>query len=166
MTVKKSDIQLFSDPLNQKIIEMLIKEELTPFDLMKRLNKPILSIWKRVNDMDNAGIIKFVKQKKKIGGPVLRVYRSSAVIFIDEDFSFLNGGILPVSHVWKEINREIFKLIDENNEIPSNVEPIAYASLMFMKSLRSVMSNSEEILKKLSIMEQNMEKEMKGVNLK
>jgi len=166
MTVKKKDIQIFADPVNQKIVELLIKNELTPFDLMKKLNKPILAVWKRVNDMENAGIIKFVRQKKKIGGPVLRIYRSSAVIFIDEDFSFLNGSIIPVASVWKDLNREIFKYIDDNNEIPNGIDPINYASLVFIKSLKIVMSKPDEILRKLSMLEESAEKGIKDIKMK
>ncbi len=165
MTVKKKDIHIFSDPLNQKMIDLLIRNEMTPLDLMKKFNKPILSVWKRVNDMENANIIKFIKQKKKIGGPILRVYRASAVIYVDEDLSFLNGSV-PVMNVWKELNGEIFKLIDENNDIPPGVDPVNYASLVFLKSLKTVISNSNEILKKLTLMEDDIQKSVKDIKLK
>lgn len=156
--VEKKYIGIFSDELCKKILIEVIKKELTPMDLARILRKPILAIWKRLDDMSKANIVEVVGVKRKIGGPLMRLYRAKAVIFLTDNFSILYPDTYPAFNIIKEFNIEILKNLEKYNQIPNEADPMLYSAWAFLKAFTETLRNTDLINKKLRELEELLAK--------
>jgi hypothetical protein len=138
--VEKKYIGIFSDELCKKILIEVIKKELTPMDLARILRKPILAIWKRLDDMSKANIVEVVGVKRKIGGPLLY------------------PDTYPAFNIIKEFNIEILKNLEKYNQIPNEADPMLYSAWAFLKAFTETLRNTDLINKKLRELEELLAK--------
>lgn len=150
-------VKLLQEPLNRKIVESLIRSELSIKALSEKFNTPLATIWRRVKELEKAGVVEVVK-KERIKNIEIKYYRAAATLYIPKN-PVINFA--PRSKELKEIHEKyailMNKIIQEElkyNEVPEQVDPIDYTLALELYATCKILTSEEtvstlkEILKK------------------
>ena len=144
MVLKEEQVRLILDPINYKILELLVNEELNPTQISQRLNIPIPTVWRRLRKLEKGGLIEVVKVER-LRNFRSKFYRAKAVYYsfpIALKVSPRNEKVKEVYERMTKILMEIRGRIEKYNNIPPGVDPIDYSILL------DVMANFETVLEK------------------
>ncbi|BCU69940.1 ArsR/SmtB family transcription factor [Stygiolobus caldivivus] len=154
MFLKEEQIKLILDPLNYKILELLINEELNPTQISQKLDIPIPTVWRRLNKLEKGGLIEVVKVTR-LNNIRSKFYRAKAVYYsfpITFKVSPKDEKVKEIYERFTKILTEIYGLIGKYNTIPPGVDPIDYSVLLdVIANLEVVLEKEEEIRELLEI---------------
>lgn len=132
----QEETKAVSDLLNQTILRELVGSELSISSLAKRLEVPVLKVWRRVQRLESLRLVE-VSRTRKSGNIETKLYRASAVRFVPNDFlSFKprDPRLLEAFAIFSEFQGEYTRLVSELNEIPEGWDPVDY---LFYASMRA-----------------------------
>lgn len=132
----QEETRAVSDLLNQTILRELVGSELSVTGLAKRLDVPVLKVWRRVQRLESLRLVE-VSETRKSGNIQTKLYRASAARFVPNDFlSFKPSDprLLDAFAIFSEFQGQYARLVSEFNEIPDGWDPVDY---LFYASMRA-----------------------------
>lgn len=151
--IDSKGLKLLEDPINQKIVESLIQNELSVKELSRKFNTPLTTMWRRVKALEKAGILE-VTRKKKTKNIEIKYYRATAALYLAKDLltSLPIPSYTPKSKEVKELYERYlkiaYKVLDEElkyNTVPENVDPIDYAILLDIYSNCKILTSQDTV---------------------
>jgi DNA-binding Lrp family transcriptional regulator len=138
--VKVLDAQttaLISDLRSQLILRELVASEYSVTELSNRLNIPAVTLWKRMQKFEAAGLVE-VTAVKKSGNLERKMYRATAANFVP--FQMLSSRpkdrrLSEAFDVYSEIQKMALALQSQSFNIPEGTNPVDYAQYVGMKSM-------------------------------
>ena len=143
--LNQDETKLLSDLLNQRIIRELVLSERSITDLANRLDTPTLKVWRRMQKLEELGLIELSRTQKS-GNIETKKYRASATGFVPQqflDFKPKDDRLRQAFATYSQIHAAVTDLISSANEIPAETDPVDYSFYASMKSFAEVLTRPE-----------------------
>jgi len=117
---------LVSDALNQRILKELVMAPHSVSDLSRKLNVPVLKIWRRIQHLTEAKLIE-VAGSRKIGNLEQKLYRATATQFVPQQLFQVKPS------AYSKIQGEMLKIFSSFDDIPKEGDPtdlVLYAQML------------------------------------
>ncbi len=131
---------LVTDPTNQLILRELVTKEHAISDLAKKLNLPILTIWRRMQKLQKAELVEQTATQK-VGNIEKKLYRSTAAWFAPQqyfNFKPKNPALAEAFDIYQGIQNSMMAVMSTYNEIPKNADPTDYSLFINMQVFADV----------------------------
>jgi len=132
--------RLSSDLLNQRILRELVMSEFSATGLSRRLDVPVLKLWRRIQKLETAGLIE-VSSTLKSGNIEKKLYRATATNFIPQqflEFEPKDPQLSEVFEIYSGIHKKIVAKLANSREIPKDADPVDYSIYASMKAFAEV----------------------------
>lgn len=155
MLLDEAATRLLYDPLNLKLVRLLLQDEMSISELSRKLNVPVVRVWRRLEKLRKHGIVEIRKiinirniQKRLYGASAMRYVPSEIFTIMPSDPNLKNAYLL-----FLEIQK---KLLDEQNKVEPGVKINPFDSYFYtdLKAFVSVMNTEETemLLKKIELL--------------
>jgi hypothetical protein len=131
---------LVSDPINQSILNNLVRTELSISDLSKKLNIPTLKLWRRMQKLAKANIVE-VSKTEKVGNIEKKLYRTTATWFTPQqyfDFKPKDQNLQEAFEIYSDIQKKSMAIISAFGDIPKEADPIDFSLFANMQAFAKV----------------------------
>ncbi|HEV2389472.1 MAG TPA: winged helix-turn-helix domain-containing protein [Nitrososphaerales archaeon] len=154
----QSETKLLSDLLNQLILRELVVAERSVSGLAKKLDSPVLKLWRRMQKLESAGLIE-VSRTQKSGNIETKMYRATATSYVPQQFFEFKPKdplLLEAFEIYSEFRKRFAALLASSNEIPPGADPVDYSIYASMQAFakvhgeRGVQQRVSELEQKLS----------------
>ncbi len=120
---------LVYDLHNQMILKELVESEGSVTELARKLNIPMVTLWKRMQKLLAANLVELSRVKKS-GNLEKKLYRATAARFVPAQllsFKPKDRHLREASEVYSQIQNMGVKLLTQTYEIPEDADPSDYA---------------------------------------
>lgn len=120
---------LLYDLHNQMILKELVESECSVTELARKLNIPMVTIWKRMQKLLAANLVELSRTKRS-GNLEKKMYRATAARYVPAqllDFKPKDRRLFEASEIYSQIQNMGVKLLTQSYEIPGGVNPSEYA---------------------------------------
>ena len=146
--INKEQADLLLDPINVKIVELLINEELNPTQISEKAKIPISTVWRRLKKLEKAGIVEVTRAEKKRNFRTI-FYRAKALYYALP----FNPDLRPKDPLVVEIYQKVLELREKAmmkamayNDVPPTVDPVDYAvALDVLSNFEVLLENENEV---------------------
>ncbi len=149
-----AETRLLSDLLNQMIVRELVASERSVTALARRLDSPVLKVWRRVQKLEASNLVE-VSRAQKSGNVETKMYRATATSYVPQqflDFRPRDPSLSEAFSIYSDLRRRITTSISDSNEIPDGVDPLDYSFYANMRAFVKVFGDPE-MRKKVSALE-------------
>lgn len=122
-------LRLVEDPLNQRILRLLVDSELSVNKLSKKLGEPPLKIWRRIQQLKSEGLVE-ESGGVRIRNLEVKLFRATAVRYIPRgafDYEPEDELVRRAYKLFHEIQSKILGMLLDYDVIPPNVNPIDFS---------------------------------------
>lgn len=119
---------LVTDLKTQTMLKELVASEYSVAELARRLNIPLVTLWKRTQKLLAAGLIQ-VSAVRKSGNLETKMYRATAASFVPAqllEFSPKDHRLAKALETYSEIQKLALGLQAQGFEIPKESDPVDY----------------------------------------
>lgn len=128
MVVDGKALRLVEDPLNQRILRLLVGSELSVNRLSKMLGEPPLKIWRRVQQLKSGGLVE-ESGGVRIRNLEVKLFRATAARYIPRgafDYEPEDDMLRRAYTLFHEIQSKILGMLLDYDIIPPNVNPVDF----------------------------------------
>jgi biotin operon repressor len=161
MVVNGRAMRLLQDPLNQRVLKLLVESELSVKRLSRLLGESPLKIWRRVQRLKEEGLVEETRSVH-VRNLEVKLFRATSARYIPREtleYEPKEDTLKRAYALFYEIQSKILSLLHEYEVIPSNVNPIdfcvatelyAYAKLLTDEDAQKKLKNILDLLEKCS----------------
>ena len=120
---------LLYDLHNQMILKELVESERSVTELARKLNIPMVTLWKRMQKLIAADLVE-LSGVKKSGNLEKKMYRATAARYVPAqllNFKPKDRRLLEAAEIYSQIQNMGMALLTKTNEIPADADPADYA---------------------------------------
>jgi hypothetical protein len=131
---------LVSDPINQSILNVLVRTELSISELSKKLDIPTLKLWRRMQKLAKANLVE-VTRMEKVGNIEKKLYRTTATWFAPQqyfDFKPKDPNLQEAFEIYSDIQKKSMVIISELGDIPKDADPTDFSLFANMQAFAKV----------------------------
>jgi len=131
---------LVSDPINQSILNNLVRTEHSISDLSKKLNIPTLKLWRRMQKLAKANLVE-VTRTEKTGNIEKKLYRTTATWFAPQqyfDFKPKDQNLQDAFEIYSDIQKKSMVIISAFGDVPKEADPIDFSLFANMQAFAKV----------------------------
>ncbi len=161
MVVDGRALRLVEDPLNQRVLKLLVRSELSVNKISKTLGEPPLKIWRRIQQLKGEGLVE-ESGSTRARNLEVKLYRATAARYIPRgafDYEPEDDALKQEYTLFHGIQSETLKMLLNYDSIPPNVNPIdycvatdlyVYAKLLIREDTRRKLKTILELLENSS----------------
>ena len=132
---------IVTDTLNQLMLKELVDSEYSVTELSRKLNVPVLKLWRRMQKLLSAGMIE-LSSTIKVGNVEKKLYRATAARFASAqlfEFKPKDPRLLEAFEIYSDLNKEVMASYLKFGEIPKDVDPIDFGLYATMLAFTEVL---------------------------
>ncbi|MEM0121520.1 MAG: winged helix-turn-helix domain-containing protein [Thermoprotei archaeon] len=138
-------LRLVQDPLNQKILGLLVRGAHNVSWLSKNLNESPLKVWRRVRQLESEGLVeeRGVLRERNLEA---KLYRATAARYIPRgvlDYVPEDEWLKQAYTLYREIQTKILRVLLTYDRIPESVNPIDFCVATDIYAYTSVLTEQE-----------------------
>ncbi|MEM3186650.1 MAG: winged helix-turn-helix domain-containing protein [Conexivisphaerales archaeon] len=165
LLLDESASRLLYDPLNLKIVRILLQREMSTSELSRKIQAPVVRVWRRLGKLKEAGIIE-VRKVVKVGNLEKKIWGASALRYVPSDLFAINLSDPRLKAAYELFLELQKKLAEQQNSLQiNNVRNKSPLDLFIFTDLLAFvnvmeMSDTAYILKRIKFHLQQFMKEI------
>ncbi|MDG6909376.1 MAG: helix-turn-helix transcriptional regulator [Nitrososphaerota archaeon] len=153
--LEAEDAGLLDDSLNARVVRELVFADRSVAELSKKLDVPMVKMWRRIAKLTRAGVIEQTGSKR-IRNLESKVYRARAPKYVSKralDLEPRGKAVREAYALYSDIQQDISKALSRFEEVPERLDPADFAAFADMHAFCRVLLHPDTRQKLLVLRE-------------